>query len=195
MEYDCVRKGEVMSRLTKYLTLTILILFILACNAVTGPIQDVQNLGGTAESLATAIPVDTLKSFATQMPLETLQAFATQIPAETLQAIPSELPDFEGFFNPEGTPVSEWNGIPIMPQATAGEEFANNNTYSFKVNASVSEAQEFYKTELPKLGWESSFSMPGNDTVVVQLYQKQDSLLTVTITDVNGTVVVVLTMG
>ena len=172
-----------MSRLAKYLTLTILILFVLACNAVTGPIRDVQNLAGTAESLATALPV------------ETLQSFATQIPVETLQAIPSDMPDFEGFFNPEGTPVSEWNGIPIMPQATAGEEFANNNTYSFKVNASVQEAQEFYSTELPKLGWESSFSMPGNDAVAVQLFQKQDSLLTVTITDVNGTVVVVLTMG
>jgi hypothetical protein len=172
-----------MSRPTKYLTLSILILFVLACNAVTAPIKDMQNLAGTAESLATALP------------LETLQSFATQIPVETLQALPSAMPDFEGYFNPEGTPVSDWNGIPIMPQATAGEEFKDTSTYSFKVNATVKEAQDFYNTQLTNLGWSSSFSMPGNDTVAVQLYQKDDSLLTVTITDVNGTVVVVLTMG
>src|SRR5215216_1657274 len=120
---------------------------------------------------------------------------ASEIPVSTLEALPSAMPDFEGFFNPEGTPVSEWKGIPIMSQATAGEEFKDSNTYSFKVNAKVKEVQDFYTTELTKLGWSSSFSMPGNDNVAVQLYQKDNDLLTVTITDVNGSVVVVLTMG
>ena len=55
--------------------------------------------------------------------------------------------------------------------------------------------QDYYKTELTKLGWSSSFSMPGNDTVAVQVYQKDSDLLTVTITNVNDSVVVVLTMG
>jgi hypothetical protein len=168
-----------MTRLTKFLSLTILVLFILAC---TQPIQDVQNLAGTAESFATALPVETLK------------AVASQIPVSTLQALPSAIPDIK-LFNPEGTPVSEWNGIPIMPQATAGEEFKDSSTYSFKVNATVKEAQDYYNTELTKLGWSSSFSMPGNDTVAVQVYQKDNDLLTVTITNMNDSVVVVLTLG
>jgi hypothetical protein len=172
-----------MTRLTKFISLTILVLFILACNTVTQPMKDVQNLAGTAESFATAMPIDTLK------------AVASEIPVSTLEALPSAMPDIEGFFNPEGTPVSEWNGIPVMPQATAGEEFKDSSTYSFKVNATVKEAQDFYNTELPKIGWSSSFEMPGNDTVAVQMYQKENDFLTVTITNTNGSVVVVLTMG
>lgn len=172
-----------MTRLTKFLSLTILVLFILACNTVTQPVKDVQNFAGTAESFATAMPVETLK------------ALASEIPVSTLEALPSAMPDIEGYFNPEGTPVSEWNGIPIMPQATAGEEFEDTSTYSFKVNATVKEAQDFYSTELAKLGWSTAFNMPGNDTLAVDMYQKENDLLTVTITDVNGSVVVVLTKG
>lgn len=182
-----------MSRLTKYLSLMILILFILACSTVTQPLQDAQNLAGTAQSFASALPIETLQALASQIPVETLQALPSAAP--TLEALASAMPDFEGFFNPEGTPVSEWNGIPIMPQATAGEEFTDSKTYSFKVDASVQEAQDFYSTELVNLGWSSLFSMPGNDTVAVQSFQKDNSVLTVTITDINGSVVVVLTMG
>src|SRR5215216_6223535 len=97
-----LQKEISMTRLTKFLSLTILVLFILACNTVTQPINEVQNLAGTAESFATA------------MPIETLKAMASEIPVSTLEALPSAMPDFEGFFNPEGTPVSEWKGIPIM---------------------------------------------------------------------------------
>ena len=53
-----------MTRLTKFISLTILVLFILACNTVTQPMKDVQNLAGTAESFATAMPIDTLKAVA-----------------------------------------------------------------------------------------------------------------------------------
>jgi len=160
----------------------ILILFILACNTVTQPIQDVQDLAGTAESFATALPVETLK------------AIASQIPAGTLEALPSALPDIQGYFDPQGTPVSEWNGIPVMPQATVGQEFADTHTYSFKVNATVQEAQDFYKTQLTGLGWSSFFNMPGGESGGAQIFQKDDSVLTVTTVDVNGSVVVILTM-
>lgn len=171
-----------MSRLTKFISLTILILFILACNTVTQPIQDVQDIAGTAQSFATALPVETLK------------AIASQIPVETLEALPSALPDIQGYFDPQGTPVSEWNGIPVMPQATAGQEFADTHTYSFKVNATVAEAQEFYKTKLEDLGWSSFFNMPGGGSGGAQVFNKDDKVLTVTTVDVNGSVVVVLTM-
>lgn len=182
-----------MSRLTKFLSLSILILFILACSTVTQPFQDAQNLAGTAQSFASALPVETLQALASQIPVETFQALPSAAP--TLEALASEMPDFEGFFNPEGTPVSEWNGIPVMTQATAGEEFSESKTYSFTGAFSMKEAQDFYNTELAELGWTSSFSMPGNDTVAVQLFQKDSSVLTVTITDVNGSVVVVLTLS
>jgi hypothetical protein len=182
-----------MSRLFRYLALIVLVLFVLACNAVTQPFNQAQDLAETAQSLATAFPVETLQSLVTQVPVETFQALPSMAPS--LEAFASGIPDFGSYFNPEGTPVSEWNGIPVMPQATAGEEFADSNTYSFKVDASVKEAQDFYNAQLPALGWTSSFSMPGNETVAVLLFQKDNDILTVTITDVNGSVVVVLTRG
>jgi len=183
MYYDCAPKGEPMTRLTKFLSLSILILFVLACSTVTQPFKDVQNVAGTVQSFATAMPVETLK------------ALASQIPVSTLEALPSAMPEVQAYINPQGTPVSEWNGIPVMPQATAGQEFTDTHTYSFKVDAAAKDAQDFYKTELPKLGWSSSFNMPSVGNVSIDVFQKNSDVLTVTITDVNGSVVVILTMA
>ena len=186
-----------MSRRTKFISLTVLVLFVLACSTVTQPFNQAKDLAGTAQAIATAMPIQTLQSLATQV--------ATQIPAGTIEALPSMLPslealgtnmpNIEGYFDPQGTPVSEWNGIPVMPQATAGQELKDSNTYSYKVDASVKEVQDYYKAELEKLGWTSSFSMPGNDTVSVEMFQKDGSFLTVTITERNGTVVVLLSLA
>jgi hypothetical protein len=178
-----IPKGEPMTRLTKFLSLSILILFVLACSTVTQPFKDAQNVAGTVQSFATAMPVETLK------------ALASQIPISTLEALPSAMPEVQAYINPQGTPVSEWKGIPIMPQATAGQEFSDTHTYSFKVDATVKEAQDFYNTQLVNMGWSSLFSMPSNDKGAIQAYQKDNNVLTVTIADVNGSVVVILTMA
>jgi hypothetical protein len=183
-----------MSRFHKFLSLAILILFILACNTVTQPIEDAQDLAGTAQSIASALPVETLQAMASQIPIETLQALPSAAP--TFEAIASSLPDVSNYFDPQGEPVSEWNGVPIMSQATAGQDFPDTNTYSFKVDATVKEAEDFYKDELPKRGWNSSpFTMPSTDSMAVLVYQKDSNVLTVTITDTNGSVIVMLTMA
>ena len=182
-----------MSRLSKYLLLTILILFVLACNAVTQPIQDARNLAETAQSFATAMPIETLQALGTQLPIETLQALPSVAP--TLEALASALPDFGNYFNPEGTPVSVWNEIPVMPQATAGQEFSDTNTYSFKVDATLEDARNFYDAQLPTLGWTSFFNLPADANGSVQVFQKDNSVLTITIVDTDGSVVVILTLA
>ena len=186
-----------MSRFTKFLLLSILILFVLACNAVTRPLNQAQDLAATAQSVASALPVETFQAIATQVatqiPVETFEALQSMVPS--LEVLGTGMPDFQGFFDPQGAPVSEWRGIPVMPQATAGQEFTGDNTYSYKLNVTVKEVQDYYKTELEKQGWTSTFDMPGNDKVAVQVYQKENNLLTVTVTDMDGEVVVVLTMG
>lgn len=176
-----------MSRLTKFLLLSVLLVFMLACATVTQPIKDAQNLAGTAQSFVTSLPVETFQALATQA--------ATQISASTLEAIPSSLPDFEGYFNPQGTPASDWKGIPIMAQATAGQEFTDTSTYSFKADASIKEVQDFYNAQLVEQGWSSLFSMPGDANGAILAFQKDNNVLTVTIVDQNGSVVVVLTMA
>src|SRR5512145_157412 len=108
MDYDrcSKRKGVLMSRRTKYISLTVLILFLLACNAVTQPFNQARELAGTAQAIATTMPIQTLQSLATQI--------STQVPAGTLEALPSlvpsleafasQMPDIGNFFNPQGTP-------------------------------------------------------------------------------------------
>jgi len=172
-----------MSRLSKLVLLSVLIVFVLACNAINQPLNDAQNLAKTAEALATAMPV------------ETLQSLATNIPVETIQAAASEIPDFANMFNPQGTPVSEWNGIPVMPQATAGQEFPETKTYSFKADATSEDVLDYYKDQLAGLGWSETFSMPGDNDGAISVYSKDSSVLTITVVSSEGTLVVILTLA
>jgi hypothetical protein len=178
-----------MSRLSKFLMVLGLIVFVLACNFVTQPIRDVQDIAGTAQSFATALPVETLQALASAIPAETLQALPSMVP--TLQALAT---DFGNFFNPQGAPVAEWNGIPIMSQATAGQEF-DTNTYSFKVEVTAKEVQDFYNAQLTDLGWTQPFSMPGGADAALMLFEKDDKTLTITVAPVESSVVVLLTLG
>jgi hypothetical protein len=172
-----------MSRLSKFLLLILLVVFILACNTVTKPIKDVQNVSSTVESFASA------------MPIETLQSFATNMPVSTLEAVASQLPDFGNMFNPQGEPVKEWNGIPVMPQATAGQEFADTKTYSFKADATVKNAQDFYNDAMVKAGWSSMISMPGDANGAILVFQKDSKIATITITSQDNAIIVLLTFS
>ena len=170
-----------MSRLSKFLLLFAVIAFILACNTVTKPITDVQDVASTVESIASANPV------------ETLQSIATNLPVQTLEALPSSMPDVTNMLNPQGEPVKEWNGVPIMSQATAGQEFPDTNTYSFKATATVKDATDFYNTEMVKLGWSSTMTVPGSEQGAVLVFLKDSSFLTITISVEGDTIVVILT--
>ena len=162
-----------MSRPFKLLIVTILALFVLACNLVSGPVSDVKNAASTAESVASALPI------------ETIQSLANTIPVQTIEALPSAIPDVSKYFNPTGTPVDEWNGIPIMSQATAGEEFGED-TYSYTAPVTASDVQDFYNQKMEELGWTSSFSLPVSDEGGFLFYQKDEDFVTITITPDQG---------
>ena len=158
-----------MSRLSRFLLLIVLGMFVLACNMVMQPIKDVKNAASTAES------------FATTMPLETLQAIGTNLPVQTLEALPSALPQME-MFNPHGTPVTDWNNIPIMSEATDGQEFSSTS-YSFAVPSTTKpkDIQDFYDSKLKDLGWSSLFGSTVSDQGGLLLFQKDKALLTITV--------------
>lgn len=181
-----------MSRQSKILSLTLLLLFLLACNFVTQPLNDAQNLAQTAQAIGTAIPIETLQALPS--------AIASVIPAETLQALPSAVPSLEAMatnignmFDPQGTPVQQWNGIPIMPQASAGQEFSQNSSYSFRFTGTTQEVQDFYNEQLTALGWSQPFSFPVEAEGGILTFQKENSTLLITITASEGSVVVLLT--
>ena len=179
-----------MSRLSKLIMVLGLILFVLACNFATQPIEDVQNIAGTAQSLASAIPIETLQALPSAIPVETLQALASAVP--TLQALATVFGDVT---NPQGTPVQEWNGIPIMPQATVGQEFSDTNTYSFKANVTTTEVQDFYSEQLTALGWSQLFSVPVEAEGGLLTFQKDSSTLLITLSASEGTATVILTLA
>lgn len=185
-----------MSRLSKILSFIVLLVFLLACNFVTQPLNDAQNLAQTAQALGTAIPIETLQALpsaiASAIPAETLQALPSAVP--TLEALASALPDFGNMFNPQGTPVQEWRGIPILPEATAGQEFSENNTYSFKANVTAKDIQDFYNEKLAALGWSQPFSLPIESEGGLMVFRKDNNSLAITITPSEGSVVVLLVL-
>ena len=183
-----------MSRLSRILYLIVLLVFLLACNLVTQPLNEAQNLAQTAQAVASSLPIETLQAAASQIasaiPAETLQALPSALPS--LEALASALPDFGNMFDPQGAPVQEWRGIPILPQAIAGQEFSENNTYSFKANVTAKEVQDFYTEKLAALGWSQPFSLPIETEGGLMVFRKDQDSLAVTITPSEGSVVVLL---
>ena len=166
-----------MSHLPRTILLTMLILFGLACSLISAPVSQVQNLASTAEAIATSIP-------------STAEAFATSIPS-SIPNMPS-IPDVSGYLNPTGTPVSEWNGIPIMPQATSGQEFTKS-TYSYKAPAMPQvEVQSFYDVKLKELGWTSEFTAATGAQGGILVFSKEGKVLTITVAKSDQDIVVML---
>ncbi|HUH97320.1 MAG TPA: hypothetical protein VLZ89_08190 [Anaerolineales bacterium] len=168
-----------MSRLFKFGLLSTLILFSLACGLITNPLNQAKGLAATAEAIATANPVSTLEALPSSMPLS------------TLEALPSSMPELGQYLNPTGKPVSTWNNIPIMTQATAGQEF-NKNTYSFKADATAADVQTFYTNQLKALGWSSPFSAQGGGKGGVMVFTRNSNVLTITVASSGSGVVVLL---
>jgi hypothetical protein len=52
-------------------------------------------------------------------------------------------------------PLADWNGVPIMPKAIAGQE-TNNDTYTFKVPVDSGTIELYYSDKLKALGWSLS---------------------------------------
>jgi hypothetical protein len=168
--YNVCPKGEKMKTLRKTLIVIPMLVFILACQALTRPLEQVKDTTGTAAAYATQAG-----EVVTQV-----SGLATEIaPFETLMPDPSAMPEIPGnIFDPQSPPLSEWNGIPIMPQASAGEE--SEGMYVFKIAATSQEIQDFYNAQLPNLGWETTVSLPMEGTAIL-LYSKGSQMLSVTI--------------
>ncbi|MEW6030067.1 MAG: hypothetical protein ACOYZ8_16050 [Chloroflexota bacterium] len=167
-----------MSTARKTLVLIPLLVFVLACGLITGPIDDAKNVAATAAALGT----------------QAVQLATQAAPLETLIANPSALPDIPGdignMLDPQGAPAAVWNEIPIMPQAVAGQEI--QGLYSFKASATAEEATAFYTAQLPPLGWNEEFVAP--EVTPVLFYTKNGQSLTITITPAEGGVVVWLAL-
>ena len=169
-----------MSRLTRVVLPFLLIAAGLACSLISSPISQVQNLASTAEAAATSIP-------------STAEAFATSMPA-AIPSLPS-IPDVTAYLHPTGTPVSDWNGVPVMPQATSGQEF-NKGTYSYRMPVlSQAEIESFYDSKLQALGWTSEFSASTGTHGGILVFHKDANILTITVAEADQGLLVLLILA
>jgi hypothetical protein len=58
------------------------------------------------------------------------------------------------YFNPVGNPVQNWHNVPVMPQATAGQEYSAI-VYSYTAAATLEQAHQFYQGKAASLGFVS----------------------------------------
>lgn len=180
-----------MSNSRKFFIVVPLLIFVLACQAVMAPIEQAQDAGSTAVAFATeaGAVITQVSGFATQA-----GDFTTQVaPLSTAMAITtseSGLPS--DFFNPQDPPLSEWNGIPVMPGAIAGDE--SEGLYGYTIKVDVKSVQDFYAEKLPSLGWSETFTMPDSSGLSVLVYQKGNQMVTVTITTLEDHLLVMLTL-
>jgi len=101
-------------------------------------------------STLTPVPTSTPTETFTPIPTLTLSPTPTELPTKTPQP-PTKTPDALSSLRPVGTPDKEWNGIPIMPGAIAGN--GDNEKYVFTINAPLEDIQSYYEKELSKSGW------------------------------------------
>jgi hypothetical protein len=80
--------------------------------------------------------------------ISTPDSTATSV-ALTFQALTLGKPSA---FSSTDKPLSNWNGIPIMPQATAGQH-VNDTTYAFRVPVDSGTIESFYSNTLQSQGW------------------------------------------
>jgi hypothetical protein len=170
---------------TRILILVIpLLLFVLACRAVMAPIDQAKNVGSTAEAAATQISdlATQAGGFATD-----ISPFATALANPTGDAI---MPN--GIFDPKDPPLKEWKGVPIMPEAIAGNESVE--MYSYTIKSELKAVEEFYASQLTSLGWSTVVNMPAQSGSSVLIYQKDGQTLSVTITTLEDHLLVLLTL-
>ena len=152
------------------------VLLSLKCGLVSQPIQPTQSIDqatatppvhlsptGTPATPTSPTPSPTLAPFIPTTTIATLDSFSAFLAAVTLDPFYAtmlaamsassmgSIANISQYFHPVGTPLTTWNSIPIMPQATAGQEF-KTYVYSFIATATLDQARLFYQDKLVAFG-------------------------------------------
>jgi hypothetical protein len=128
----------------------------------------------TMASCTFTAPEPTLTATFTPLPTETPLPTATKTP---LPPTPTE--DIAAALVPVGTPDAEWNGIPIMPEAIAGE--GDDGGYTFTVQATPEEIQAYYERELTGLGFGLLAAGDGENGSLMLIFMKGAETISVSV--------------
>jgi VCBS repeat-containing protein len=80
---------------------------------------------------------------------------------------------------PSGAPAAEWQGIPIMSQATAGAD--NNGSYSFVVDTSQTAVQQFYEGAMSADDWSLLTVGTGANGALLMIFQRGTEVASISI--------------
>jgi len=155
------------------LSLMILVAGTLACSSLIKPTP---TLTPTSTFTFTPSPIPTVT--------------ASMMPAPTDTAIPTEPANVIAGLVPVGEPESEWNGIPIMPGAIAGD--GDTGAYRSMIKASQDEIQEYYERELRKLGWSLLATGQGDTGVVILIFTGDSGTLSVSLIEHDDEYIVMI---
>jgi hypothetical protein len=145
-----------MSQLQRVTFLGLLLTGALACSVTAAPVSPTASLQASPTTSSSDTPVLPATAQASDTPALTEPASPSETPDAQSPSLPLPFANLSGisqYYNPVGQPVSTWNGIPIMPQATAGQEFKPGAVYSFKATAVISQAVSFYQGKMSPLGY------------------------------------------
>ena len=163
-----------MKTIRKTIPLLALIIAAIACNALIPK----------PTPTATRLPAST----STFEPTSAAQP--TEEPTQ-VDITPTEKPSDVIFPTPAGTPVKNWNGIPIMPNAIAGDD--ETQSYAFTLKAPADEVKKFYEKELAKLGWNEFATSEGTSQTILLMFVKGSDSITISIfSQTDGTIYVLL---
>jgi hypothetical protein len=121
--------------------------FLLAgCGTWLGPLPS-----PTPTVTATPTPLPTATSTATPTPSPTSTLTPTPTPTRT-PIPPSPTSNLDFLFNFSGQPLPFWKGMPVMPQAAAGED--KEDVYYYYLKSSREVVRQYYLQQMPYWGWQ-----------------------------------------
>lgn len=94
---------------------------------------------------------------------------------------------------PSGTPLAEWEGIPIMPDAISGETAAD--AYQYTTQSDLDEIIAFYETELSRLGFELEVITDESAGYTTLTFHKEGTSGLIAIVPVGGLYGVLITIN
>jgi hypothetical protein len=144
-----------------------------AGNAVASFIENIAIQPGATATGINVIEIDYIDM---NVPLR-YEVAAIGIPAQAAAAM-------EEVVLPAGTPLAEWEGIPIMPGAISGE--ATNDGYRFTTQADLDTIMDFYESELSNLGFEFELSVDENAGYAILTFHKGDTTGIVAVAPLGG---------
>ncbi len=169
-----------MNHLRNAVLLIALLLSTLACSLTGAAATPTVTVQASPMILPTNPPQPTAAIQPSDTPAPTQMASPSDTPDASSGSLPipfANLSNVSQYFNPVGQPASTWNGIPIMPEATAGQEFKAGAVYSFKATATIAQAASFYEAKLPALGFASFMAGPSTGSAGTGSNAIHDSFL------------------